>query len=184
MQGPQGQARLHQGRGFRARNTRRQEVPPVQVRDSQGPQGIRGAGQLPRRLRREGLHPRRVRHHLQGHRQRHFPQQVRHRLGHWQDRGGDEQQHHPAAAEAVVRREADPHHVLRSALPRPPGLHRHHRRTGDLAPRMLAAEARGLPARHLQGARHPDDRRNAFAPDHPRQVGHGQGAEAYQCASS
>lgn len=184
MQGPQGQARFHQGRRVRARHPRGSQIPPVQIRHRQGPQGLRGPRMLDIGLRRQELPPGRVHNHLQGHRQRHLHQQDHPGERERQDRHRHEQRHRPPAAEALVRREADPDPVLRHSLPRAPELRRYHRRARDIAPRELAAEARGLLHGHLQGQEHPDDRIHTFAADHPRQVGSRQGAEARGCASS
>ncbi len=184
MQGPEGQAGLHQGGGIRTRHPSRFQVPPVQVRHRQGQEGVRGPRMLRLGLRGQELPPGGIDHHLQGHRQRHLHQQDHHGLGDREDRHQDEQRHVPPAAEAVLGREADPHPVLRHTLPRSAELRSHHRRAGDLAPRELAAEARRLLHGHLQGQGHPDDRVHPLATDHPRQVGSRQGAEARRCASS
>lgn len=184
VQGSEGQARLREGRRLRAGHTVGEEVPAVQVRHRQGQGGVRGAGLLHRRLHRQELHPGRVHNHIQGHSQRDLPEQEGGRLRDREDRRVHEQRDRAPAPEAVVRGEADPDHVLRPALPRAPGLRGDHRRARNLAPRVLAAEDRRLPPQHLQGARHPDDRRHPLPPDRARQVGQGKGAEAGRCAST
>ena len=184
VQGPQGQARLHQGRRVRARHTRREEVPALEVRDHKGQEGVRGAGLLRRRLRRPQLRARRVDNHLQGRGQRDLPQQGDNRLRHRQDRRHHEQRHVAAGAEPVLRREADPRDVLRAPLPRPPGLRRHPGRAGDIPPRLLAADARGLLQGHMPRPRRADDRRHPLAAGHTRRLGLRQGAEAFKCAST
>jgi len=184
LQGHQGEDGVPGGRRVRPQDPLGIQVPPVQVR------AVRVQGRLhqdnrgPRRVHLQEPPAGGVRGGLQGHRQRPLRQQDPHHIGHRQDGCRHGERRRRPTLQAVIRREAGHDHSLQPALPLPAGHAGDHRRAGDIAARLLAAEAVRLLLGHLPHQGHPDDRRHAFPPDDPRQVGPGRGAEADRCAST
>ena len=184
LKGHQGEDGVPLRRRVRAEDPLRVQVPPVQVR------ALRVQGRLhqdnsgPRRVHFKEPPAGGVRGGLQGHRQRPLRQQDAHHIGHREDRRRHGQRRSRAALQALLGREAGDDHCLQPAVPLPAGHPGDHRRARDIAPRLLAAEALRLLLGHLPHQGHPDDRRHAFPPDDPRQVGPGGGAEAGRCAST